>query len=313
MLPFTISIPLNAPLNLHATLFCGQAFRWQIVSENNASVSIYQAVLYDAIVQLSEHGEMLHISSTHEFINSQTLDLFIINYLGLNDSLHDVFTPAFQEKYPTIYKGASAYFGLRLLRQPPFETLISFMCAQGMGVKLIRRQVMLLCKNLGSQIEQHFFPITDYKFPMAKQLAGADLEILRRCTNNNSIRAKNIQAVAKAVASGALSLEQLCAPQCSVSNARNELMKYNGIGAKIADCVCLFGLGHLNAFPIDTHVRQYLDAWFDLRSQTKSLTDKGYEKLCDEARLILGEQYAGFAGQILFHYWRKDVRGMTAF
>jgi N-glycosylase/DNA lyase len=309
MLPFSISFPLNAPLHLEATLFCGQAFRWETLSRS--PVPVYQAVICDAIVQLKQHGQMLYVSSTSEFINKQPLDVFIRNYLGLSDLIETVFPISFQHQYPDIYAGASVYFGLRLLRQSPFETLISFMCAQGIGVHLIRRQVMLLSKRFGQIIT--FFPITDYQFPEAQVLAEADLRILTQCTNNNSIRAKNIRAVAEAVASGALSLVALCAPQCSLSDARETLMRYNGIGEKIADCVCLFGLGHLNAFPIDTHVRQYLDAWFGLRSATASLTSANYERLCDEARKILGERHAGLAGQILFHYWRKDIRGMTEF
>ncbi len=309
MLPFSLSFPLNAPLHLEATLFCGQAFRWEILS--SSSIPVYQAVIYDAIVQLKQQGQMLHISSTSEFINNQPLDKFMKNYLGLGDLINGVFPISFQQQYPDIYAGASAYFGLRLLRQSPFETLISFMCAQGIGVRLIRRQVALLSKRLGKIIT--FFPITNYEFPDAGALAEADLEALKACTNNNSIRAKNIRAVARAVASGALSLDDLCAPQCSLSDARETLMRYNGIGGKIADCVCLFGLGHLNAFPIDTHVRQYLDAWFGLRPSTTSLTERSYDQLAEQARAILGERYAGLAGQILFHYWRKDVRRMTAF
>jgi N-glycosylase/DNA lyase len=86
------------------------------------------------------------------------------------------------------------YFGLRLLRQEPFETLISFMCAQGIGVSLIRRQVLLLSQNFGE-----FIAITEYKFPTPNALAHADLSQLAQCTNNNLIRARNIQQVAQAV------------------------------------------------------------------------------------------------------------------
>ncbi len=303
-LPYSSELCYNAPLNLETTLFCGQAFRWQKLSEQ-----MFQGVVYGEILRLTvvNDGRLL-IESTAPRINHQSLSDFTRYYLGLEDTLDGLFPPSFIKNYPHLYRGASSYFGLRLLRQEPFETLISFMCAQGIGVALIRRQVLLLSKNFGV-----FISITEYKFPAPDALAHADLSRLAQCTNNNLIRARNIQRVAQAVADGDLDLSSLSAPHCDFETARATLLRYSGIGDKIADCICLFGLGHRTAFPIDTHVRQYLSAWFGICTKTVSMTSKEYQRLCREARAILGESHAGLAGQLLFHYWRKDVKAMKSF
>ncbi len=303
-LPYSDELCYNVPLNLEATLFCGQAFRWQKLSER-----MFQGIVYGEILRLTVvHDGRILIESTAPRINHQSLSDFTHHYLGLEDTLDDLFPRSFIKKYPHLYRGASSYFGLRLLRQEPFETLISFMCAQGIGVALIRRQVLLLSQNFGV-----FIPITEYKFPAPDAIAHASLSQVARCTNNNLIRARNIQGVAQAVANGELDLSALSAPDCDFETARATLLRYQGIGDKIADCICLFGLGHHSAFPIDTHVRQYLSAWFGISTTTVSLTSKEYQRLCREARAILGDVHSGLAGQLLFHYWRKEVKHMKAF
>ncbi len=301
-LPFCAELTVNVPLNLEATLFCGQAFRWHALSENT-----FQAVVYGEILRLTAFPNRLLIESTAERINAKALTAFVWHYLGLEDDLDTLFSKQFTKQYPHLVQGASAYFGLRLLRQEPFETLISFMCAQGIGISLVRRQVSLLCQNFG------FIAITEYRFPTPEQLATAPLRKLTSCTNNNATRARNIRAIATAVASGDLDLTKCSAPDCDFQTARETLLRYNGIGDKIADCVCLFGLGHRTAFPIDTHVRQYLHEWLGLSTQTASLSSKEYQRLSSQARRLLGETQAGLAGQLLFHYWRKDIKHMKAF
>ena len=86
-----------------------------------------------------------------------------------------------------------------------------------------------------------------------------------------------------------------------------------GIGFKIADCIALFGLGRFDAFPIDTHVRQYLGKWFNSRTALRSLTPANYLILDAEARTFLNPELAGYGGHILFHCWRKEVKKLHSF
>lgn len=315
--PFVERLSLTAPLNLRETLFCGQAFRWQTLHSDSGE--IYTAVVQNAFVALQMQSSQLLIASSAPMIAQQPLTLFVQHYLGLSDNLQEVFSPSFQRRYPHLVAGAMPYFGLRLLRQAPFETLISFMCAQGMGIALIRRQVAQLAQSFGTPLalmrQPHsaspsFFVIKDYTFPTPDTLADAPLHRLRQCTNNNSRRAENIRRVARAIADGSLNLNALAAPHATLEHARETLLQYDGIGNKIADCICLFGLGHHQAFPIDTHVRQYLAQWFGLKSSSSSLSSRAYRALADAARELLGTKYAGLAGQWLFHHWRRDIKKM---
>jgi N-glycosylase/DNA lyase len=343
---YTATLSLSSPLNLHDTLFCGQAFRWQALAPQHPFYD-YIAVVHDTILALGLRGSTLHIFSSAPQIQHQPLTEFVAHYLGLSDQLDAVFSPSFRRRYPHVVQGASAYFGLRLLRQAPFETLISFMCAQGIGIALIRRQILQLSQEFGTQIDAttltRITKLNDegnsseksmklkpssttlsptslpdvgkhlYLFPTPAQLADAPLHRLRRCTNNNLLRARHIRQVARAAADGALRLETLSAPHITLEQARQTLLAYDGIGEKIADCICLFGLQHHDAFPIDTHVRQYLAEWFGLVSPTYTLTARSYRHLAQAARKLLDTPYPGLAGQWLFHHWRRNVKQMTAY
>lgn len=320
---FCATLPISVPLNVRETLFCGQAFRWRVLPTKLGEV--YAAAVHDALLVLCPQPSALVIVSSSPSVAGLPLADFVHHYLGLSDNLDDVFSFSFRQRYPHLVTGALPYFGLRLLRQAPFETAISFMCAQGMGIALIRRQVQELAQMFGTPIslslpssflnrgDHAFFAITEYTFPTPDVLADAPLHLLRQCTNHNRRRAEHIRCVARAVADGMLNLHALAAPHTSFEHARNTLLEYDGIGDKIADCICLFGLEHHNAFPIDTHVRQYLAAWFGLKTPTVSLTARAYRYLAYAAREILDTSYSGLAGQWLFHYWRRDIKKMRAY
>jgi N-glycosylase/DNA lyase len=301
----SLRLELHAPFNLEATLFSGQAFRWEKL-ESAEGHPVFQGVVYGEVLQICHNSStVLTVSSSADQINGLPLQAFASDYLGLDEDIDNAFSPSFCQHYPDLYEAIRQYHGTRTLRQEPFEILISFMCAQGLGVSLIRRQISKLSLFFGKDIS-----ITEYKFPSPEQLACADLNTLIQCTNNNSIRAKNIKTISQAITDKELDLNKLIYPNSSFDEARRTLLSYPGIGEKIADCVCLFGLRHCEAFPIDTHVRQYLEHWFNLRPATTTLTSSSYRELAEKARQLLGHTQAGLAGHLLFHYWRLHVRGM---
>ena len=118
---------------------------------------------------------------------------------------------------------------------------------------------------------------------------------------------------ARGVAEGKIDLAYLGNPQLPLSELRNTLCKNGGIGYKIADCIALFGLGRFDAFPIDTHVKQYLGEWFSSATALQSLTPRRYLALDAEARTFLKPELAGYAGHLLFHCWRKEIKGLRTF
>ncbi len=257
--------------------------------DNNRAIYIYSSD--------KETGE----TSRHEALRA---------YFSLDIDCRNLFGERFIKQYPEVALLLREYSGLKLLRQDPFETTITFMCAQGIGMTLIRRQITLLCERFGTPCtiefrgQQHRI----YRFPDAETLADAPLPLLQACTNNNYRRAVNIRRVAGAAAAGRLDFGELGAGELPLDRLRQRLCDFDGIGPKIADCIALFGLGRFDAFPIDTHVRQYLAEWFGIRRASDALTEKNYLRLQEEIRTILNPELAGYAGHLLFHCWRRKVR-----
>ena len=95
-----------------------------------------------------------------------------------------------------------------------------------------------------------------YSFPTPQQLSGATEKELRRL--GMGYRARYIVETTRSILEGEVSLEKLYQMKY-YRRARKELMKLSGVGEKVADCICLFALHHMDAFPIDTHIRQVLD------------------------------------------------------
>ncbi|ACF14647.1 8-oxoguanine DNA glycosylase domain protein [Chloroherpeton thalassium ATCC 35110] len=315
-------ISFSTSLNLEATLFCGQAFRWR--KANTLHNKIYNGIIYGHAITITQRNahELLITSKNDPYIGNKALRDAVITYLGLSDSCKGLFdnTPLL-EKYPFMNQARALYGGLKLLRQEPFEALISFMCAQGMGIQIIRRQIEQLARQFGEKINDSppFDSEHCYSFPSPQALANADIELLKKCTNNNLVRAKNIKHISEAVVNGELVLEHIHAihnenlglcSKCSYKKAKAALLRFPGIGDKIADCICLFGLEHGEAIPIDRHVRMYLYEWFGLKTVTAALNSKNYEQLASEARELFGSSCPGLLSQILFHFWRLHVKGL---
>ncbi|MBM3163138.1 MAG: DNA-3-methyladenine glycosylase 2 family protein [Chlorobi bacterium] len=298
------------PVSLRDTFFSGQSFRWKKHSDND---SVFVSVMHDTpVVFMQRDSGILRIDSPRETIDGTGVTEWVKNYLSLDIDNSMLFDHDFRNRYPEIMQLVDDFEGLKLLRQDPFETAVTFMCAQGIGMPLIRRQVALLCERFGRPfiVETEGMRHVLYSFPSPDRLAGVPAEALRLCTNNNCRRAVNIRRMAGAVADGKLDFRRLAASGMQIELIREELCRFDGIGPKIADCIALFGLGRFDAFPIDTHVRQYLAGWFGLHRAEMTLTEKNYLRLQGEVRSILKPELAGYAGHLLFHCWRRKVKGL---
>ena len=306
-------IKLNKTINVKQSLFSGQSFLWEI---GNGNYEYYSSIIDNVpiiIRQISENT--LEVVSGSKSIESLLINDFIISYFSNDIETNLIFQESFKIRYPDLYRIIMGYFSLRILRQNPYETMISFMCAQGIGMHLIRKQISMLKNTYGEKTSITFSgkEVILYSFPTPERLAAADPFVLSTCTNNNKIRATNIVRAAQGVADGRINLQTLCDPTIPLADLRNTLCQNSGIGFKIADCIALFGLGRFDAFPIDTHVRQYLGSWFNSKTALSSLTPANYLMLDAEARTFLNPELAGYGGHILFHCWRKEVKKLQSF
>ena len=310
---FKYFINTDKRLNLKDTLFSGQTFSW---TKRDFATGYHLNIIGDRIILLSDFYEnYIEILSDNKKINGLRISDFLYRYFSLDIEEKTIFSSRFQPDFPEVWRLIEPYLSVRVMRQDPFEVMVTFMCAQGIGMHLIRRQVSMITERYGEKyvLDTENGPLVLHGFPAPSSLASANPNELALCTNNNRIRAANIIAMARSFESGKLGLVCAESGNCSLETIREALCAYSGIGLKIADCIALFGLGRFDAFPIDTHVKQYLWEWFGIEAARKSLTEKNYRFLQDEARKILGNEFAGYAGHILFHCWRKEVKKMKAF
>ena len=149
-----------------------------------------------------------------------------------------------------LHRAASCCDGLRILRQEPFETLISFICSQRKSIPAIRDCVERLCEHFGEKLSEDI-----YAFPTPEQLARAAESELRACALG--YRAPYVLGTARLVASGALDLT--ACSSLSDEALQQALMDCPGVGVKVASCVMLFAYHRFSIAPVDVWIQKVID------------------------------------------------------
>lgn len=263
--------------SLSDCLTSGQAFRWK------KSGAGYCGVALGCMAYAEQQGDTLTLSG----ISGKDADDFI-NYFDLNRDYGAV--KAMYARDPFLAEGMAYAPGMRVLNQPPFETLISFIVSANNNVKRIMGIIDTICERYGAPLEGSF------DFPSPEALSRLTADELKSC--GAGYRAEYISGAARAVAQG-FDIEALRG--IPFEQARRELTKLPGVGLKVADCVCLYALGFAQAFPADVWIRRVLCGVYGYSGKN----DKTMRAFVDEK---FG-QYAGLAQQYLFHYARhhKDM------
>ena len=148
---------------------------------------------------------------------------------------------------PFLAKAIEHSPGLTILRQDPWEVLVSFIISQRKNIPSIKNSIERLCKAYGTPIDE-----THYAFPTAKQLVYLDKD---EC--GLGYRKNYIKQLSRDVVDGKFSVEELVA--ADYDTAKKMLLSIKGVGEKVANCVLLYGLHFDNAFPIDIHMQRVLD------------------------------------------------------
>lgn len=259
-------------MDIVKTFECGQCFRW-----NADKDGVYWGIAMGYPAKIWVEDEKVYIKSPG------SLEMWL-NYFDLGRDYGKISRSFHGGEYLSMC--VSYGQGIRILRQEPWEALCSFIISQCNNISRIKGIVERLCSNFGQPVE--FEGRCFYTFPSAATLAelpdGA-LDVLR-C----GYRAPYISSAALAVASGALDMNALI--ESDSSTAKRTLMALPGIGEKVANCVVLFGLYHMEAFPIDVWIRRALKEHFPA----------DFDPAC------LGD-YAGLAQQYIFYYARSTGDG----
>lgn len=235
-----IKIPVT---NFSVAQICdsGQCFRMVPLKDGR-----YQVIACGRQLKLRQDGEVVTF-----YCERQDYEDFWKRYFDLEadyGKIIDSIDP--DDAY--LIRAAQFGSGIRILRQDLWEMIITFIISQQNHIKRIRKCIDTICERYGMPCDGFF------DFPTPGALAGASEEELRSC--GLGYRSRYLAGTARAIADGEVCLERL--KEMGYQEAKAELLKLPGIGSKVADCVCLFGLHHLDAFPVDTHIRQVLDKWY---------------------------------------------------
>lgn len=228
-------------INLDVTLDCGQAFRWK----QNPDFS-WTGVVKGIETTVCKIPEGLRFYGITE---KEFNDIFY-NYFDMQLPYDEIIKTLSLDKH--LAKAVEHYGTIRILNQDPWETLCSFIISACNNIPRIKGIIERLCESFGERTE------TSYTFPSPEKIASLsenDLSGIRA-----GYRVPYILDAARKVSSGEVNL--LTLPFKTVEECEKELMKINGVGKKVADCTILFCSGHIEAFPIDRHIKRICESLY---------------------------------------------------
>jgi N-glycosylase/DNA lyase len=230
------------------TLTGGQAFRWK-QTENNGFFGI---VGNDAVELRCEKDGVRLIPAK----NCRRRLAGWGNYFDAETDYEKIIACFSEDE--TLREACKNAHGLRLLKQEPFETLISFIISQNNNIPRIKSIIERLCESFGEEINVGARTARpsekSFAFPTAEALVNADLAAI-----GAGYRSSYINDAARKVQNGEIDLEALF--ELSADEARSELLKIKGVGEKVADCVLLFAYGK-STFPKDVHIKRALSEFY---------------------------------------------------
>ena len=293
---FTNVIAICAPdFDLAMTLDSGQVFHWEKIDNG------FAGTIDDRAVYIEQHGKILRASGGGfelDCFKQSSFPASVADYFALDHPLAKIC-----ESFPSdpVMNAARDFCrGLRIIRQPKWECLATFICSSMKQVAHIRQISLALRNRFGDQLKIGNQLV--HTFPPPQRIARASESQLREC--KLGYRAKNLRATAQLVSSGECDLESWST--LPDSDLRKKLCELPGVGAKIANCVMLFAYERLRAFPIDVWIERVLRRHYFPRR--KKMTA---QQLREFSENYFGD-HGGYAQQYLFHHARTRL-GKTGF
>jgi len=259
--------------NIEQIAESGQCFRWNKISNMN-----YRGIINGKVTEVNQIGNKVSFSGITE-------DEFIY-YFDLERDYSKI--KKHYKKDPILKEAISFGEGIRILNQDKFETLISFIISANNNIPRIKKSVEAISKTYGKHIFDDY-----YAFPLVDELKTATITELKAC--GVGFRDKYIFDTCKKIIDY-FDLDEVS--KLSTKECKNKLLTLKGVGPKVADCIMLFSMGKLDAFPVDVWIKRIMEKLYI----KEDMSLKGIEKY---AKDTFGE-YAGVAQQYLFFYAREN-------
>ncbi|CEQ19273.1 DNA-3-methyladenine glycosylase family protein [Paraclostridium sordellii] len=261
---------------------CGQCFRWKDQGDGS-----YTGVAKGRVINVFREGDTIYLKNTNlEDFNNIWKDYFDLDtdYSKIKNELRNM------DEY--LEKATEFGWGIRLLRQDPWEMIISFIISSNNRIPMIQKAIKNLSREYGTYIGSYEGE-DYYDFPTPQQLSKASIEEIRACSTG--FRDKYIKSTTEEVIKNnddVYSYRNLSTEDCI-----KELLKFNGIGPKVGDCIALFGMQKYDTFPVDVWVKRVMQEFY-------VEDDMSLPKIRKYAIDKFGD-LSGFAQQYLFYYARE--------
>ena len=289
----------------------GQCFRMTELSDVPGRFSVISQERYLEIEQLEcdwkQTDETRFEAKTFAFYCKEEELSFWERYFDL-DQDYEAYISSVRKRDSYLQHAAQAGSGIRILNQDPWEMILTFVISQQKIIPKIREAVEALSRQFGTEHRSAVLrgsqekEITWHSFPTPSQLAEVSEETLRAL--KLGYRAKYIVRLCQDAAGGWLNLDAL--KTMGYEEAMAYLKSFYGIGEKVANCICLFGLHHIEAFPVDTWIEQILMQEY-YRKKKKKYDALPKSRLYSEIIHDYFGMYQGYAGvmqQYIFYYER---------
>ena len=257
--------------NLVQTLECGQVFSYFKDGKN-------------FVVQSADKIAVIEEQEDCYIINTKTPNYFI-NYFDFNTNYKEIKKAL--SKFSILNEPLKFGYGIRILKQDIFETIISFIISANNNIKRITKILNKIKENFGQKNGNY------YSFPTLEQLKGANQEYFLKL--GAGYRAKYLENVLKELEN--FNIEE--SKKLSTETLRNKLIALSGVGPKVADCILLFGYSRYDVFPVDTWIEQMYNQFY-----------KSCHNRIEIRKNLVNEfkDLSGYAQQYLFYYKRSYLK-----
>ena len=272
--------------NLQQIADSGQCFRMLPLQGSEPGYSVVSRGRY---LEIYQQEETLTLHCPEKEI------LYWQDYFDLNTDYASMIA-SIDPKDTYLTQAAACGKGIRILRQEPWEMIITFVISQQKTIPAIQSLVETLCRRYGTLLNEK-----TNAFPSPEQLNEASLEDLQAL--KLGYRAKYIKRICEDACCGILDLEYL--ESLDYKGSMDYLQTFYGIGEKVANCVCLFSLHHIDAFPVDTWIHKILLREYAPRC--RGIKKVPQTRVCETLIHKYFSRYKGYAGvmqQYMFYYER---------
>ena len=268
-------------IDIDNSINSGQVFLWQ-KNKNN-----WYGIDGQNILEINQENKIKSIS------NVKT------SFFRKNDDIEKIIKSISKDKI--IKKAVRKYEGLRIFNQDPFQCMISFIISSNSNIPKIKNSLEKISEKFGKKVtfKEHEF----FLFPQPEKIAKSSINEIKSC--GVGYRAPFIKEAAEMVISKKIDFENL--KNSDYNEAKRNLRLIPGIGNKVADCIMLFSLNKLDAFPLDTWMIKILEKYYskEFQIETKTITEKQYQILHEKIVDYFGP-YCGYAQQFLFKMEREN-------